>query len=101
MPCTRCAHLREAQVFGSPAQLERALADVRANVADGTLAEADYRPAPALCFDQPPFAHLGPGPWPDVFAYDFRCAGCGAVYRFSAETYHGRGGEWRPIESAI
>ena len=100
MPCTQCAHLREAQAFGSPAQLAQALAVVRANVVDGTLAEAEYRLAPALRMDQPSFAHLGLDSWPDVFAYYFRCAGCGALYRFSAETYHGRGGDWRPVESA-
>jgi hypothetical protein len=98
MSCEHCEHLRETQNFRSPAQLERGLAVVRANLANDTLAESPYWPAGTARFDQPPFAEVEPGHWPDVFAYYFRCLGCDALYRFSAETYHGAGGEWRPVE---
>ena len=100
MSCETCGHLRERQAFRSPAQLERGLAVVRANVTAGTLAESAQRPAGVVRSGQPPFAELDSGRWPDAFAYYFACRACGALYEFTAETYHGAGGEWRPVETA-
>lgn len=100
MPCKQCAHLSKVQEFPYPTQLEGALAIVRTNVADGTLTEMDYASSETLRVDQPAFAELSSVPWPDVFEYYFRCVTCGALYRFSAETYHGRGGQWSPLPIA-
>src|ERR1043166_7436439 len=66
----------------------------RDNVTDGTIVEVPSRSQ----VQHEPFSALNPdGPWDDVLGYGFRCKTCGQLCYLSAETYHGSGGEWRPV----
>ena len=44
---------------------------------------------------QPP-----PARWYDFLTHYFQCTHCKAVFEIDAETYHGRGGEWKMLEVA-
>jgi len=34
----------------------------------------------------------------DFVHYVFKCKSCGQIFKLYAETYHGRGGAWEPID---
>jgi hypothetical protein len=92
--CERCAGLRQRFDIRSPADLAKAIRVARDNVTDGTIVEV---PSPSQVQHEP-FSALSPdGPWDDVLGYGFRCTSCGQLFYLSAETYHGSGGEWRPV----
>lgn len=94
--CERCAHLCQQFAIRAPSDLEHALRVVRDNLADGTIREMIPDPARA----SPSFASIAPqGPWDDVLDFTFRCPGCGQRFSLTAETFHGSGGEWRPLSS--
>jgi hypothetical protein len=79
----------------TPGELGSAIRVVQANLEDGTLEEVP-REDPFLP-DMEPFVTLrDKGPWADILSYGFRCRDCGALFQFSAEIYHGRGGRWAP-----
>jgi hypothetical protein len=93
--CKRCASLRQRFEIRSPADLAKAIRVARDNVADGTIVEI---PSKSEVVHEP-FAEVAPnGPWEDVVGYGFRCMTCGQLFYLSAETYHGSGGEWRPVK---
>ena len=35
---------------------------------------------------------------PDIVHYYFRCSACNLLFELFVDTYHGSGGEWRPVE---
>jgi hypothetical protein len=35
--------------------------------------------------------------WSDIVLFEFKCNFCGQRFKLSCETYHGAGGEWKPI----
>jgi len=35
--------------------------------------------------------------FPDIISHYFRCSACRLLFEFSVNTYHGSGGEWRPV----
>ncbi len=77
-----------------PADLKQAIRVARDNVVDGTIVEV---PSQSPIHREPFFAVSIDGPWDDVIGYGFRCTSCGQLFSLSAETYHGSGGEWRPV----
>jgi hypothetical protein len=92
--CEHCADLRQRVPIRVPADLRQALRVARANVADGTIIEVP--PTSPLAYE--PFSSVSvDGPWADIVGYGFRCVHCGQLFSLSAETYHGSGGEWRPV----
>lgn len=92
--CQLCADLRRRFEIRSPADLAKAIRVARDNVADGTIVEVRSRSQ----FQREPFSSVSPeGPWDDVVEYGFRCTSCGQLFSLRAETYHGSGGEWRPV----
>jgi hypothetical protein len=92
--CERCGSLRQRFEIRSPGDLAQAIRVTRDHVADGTLVEVPSR-SPVFC--EPFSAVIPEGPWEDVVGYGFRCTSCGQLFSLSAETYHGSGGEWRPV----
>jgi hypothetical protein len=61
---------------------------------DSTLVEV---PSRSLFVSQPFSSISAEGPWNDIIGYGFDCTNCGQLFSLSAETYHGSGGEWRPV----
>lgn len=95
--CLACNDLRIAYEIGTRGQLTKAIRVVRANLADGTLVDITQ----SAHSPSGKFADLSEsGPWPDYIEHYFQCKACGHRFRFSAETYHGAGGEWEPYVSA-
>jgi adenine-specific DNA methylase len=92
--CERCAALRRRFNIRSPADLSQAIRVARVNIADGTIEEV---PSLSRVLHEPFSAISADGPWEDVVGYGFRCTSCGQLFYLSAETYHGSGGEWRPV----
>jgi hypothetical protein len=77
-----------------PSDLKQAIRIAKQNVADGTISvvesETGQGPGP---FDQ----LTESGGWDDLANYVFACNSCGQRFQLSAETYHGAGGEWKPL----
>jgi hypothetical protein len=93
--CPSCQDLQSEFAITTPADLTKAIRVAQANVAGGTLC-ADDTPSDG----SPPIGKVEPdGPWDDHVYYVFTCRSCGAGFELSAETYHGRGGAWRPVTS--
>jgi hypothetical protein len=86
--------LRQRFSIRVPADLSHTIRVARDNIADGTLAEV---PSQSPIFREPFSAVLADGPWDDIIGYGFRCTACGQLFSLSANTYHGSGGEWRPV----
>ena len=41
---------------------------------------------------------LDSGVLPDIIQYYFRCSNCNLLFEFFANTYHGSGGKWQPVD---
>ncbi len=96
--CSRCAELDTTVTIDGPASLVQVLKVIRDNLADGTLKPSTYWPPGQIALDLPPFGELAiDGPWPDYLEYYFACATCDRVYRLAVDTFHGRGGSWKPL----
>lgn len=91
--CPHCAALQENVAIQLPGDLKRVIRAVKDAVADGTLS--------VLACEAPtssrPFEELSPSSWEDHVQYRFACTSCGQRFLLEAETYHGAGGEWRPV----
>jgi hypothetical protein len=92
--CERCSALRQRFTIRVPADLRQAIRVARDNLADGTIVEV---PSASPIYREPFSAVTESGPWDDVIGYGFRCTSCGQLFSLSADTYHGSGGEWRPV----
>ena len=97
MSCPQCDHMAHESRAASPGQLRQLIAGVKAEFRNGVLEETEH--SGKLTGDsQPPFAELPETErWPDYFEYSFHCTSCGQAFLLTAETYHGSGGQWKPI----
>ena len=110
--CIVCEDLRQTVSIGNTRQLRRAHRVVMANISDGTIAEVEYPNrqerhaiAKRLIDDAPdPFPEqiefstlLAAKYLPDIVLHYFRCSACKLLFEFSANIFHGSGGEWRPV----
>ena len=94
-PCSACGQPRERVEIRLPGQLRRVLQAVRTLVEGRELRVLPYAEGTP---DDLPFSSLSDeGPWPDAIHYRFQCNRCSTYFALSAETYHGSGGEWRPL----
>jgi hypothetical protein len=90
--CPSCKDLNIEFPIRFPSDLRRAIAVTRDNLADGTI--SDITPAGAW----KPFEELvSTGKWEDILRYHFRCNTCEQRFELYAETYHGSGGWWKPV----
>lgn len=95
MACDRCRKLNTEHRIVVPDDLRRVIGMVAQAIIDRVLVEVQRTPAP-YCLT--PFQELASGGfWDDIVSYDFRCCHCGQEFHLGAETYHGRGGAWRPV----
>lgn len=80
-----------------PVALKRVLASLRADVEAGRLVQY-FDPEALLGTDR----HLAEipleGPWGDYLELYFRSPRTGERYRLTAETYHGQGGAFEPLD---
>ena len=99
--CKHCIKVCQVFKISLPADLKNAIRVVQANISDGTIIESDFWP------DQHPktstelFSKVQvEGPWDDVLIYYFECPKCKQLFRLGAETYHGSGGSWKPVDKS-
>jgi len=96
MSCSRCKELHLRFEIRSPGELAKAIRIIQANLQDGSLEQV---PGEGVGVPAEPFLSLSEsGPWDDVLLYEFSCRSCGSRFRLSADTYHGRGGDWLPMD---
>jgi hypothetical protein len=94
-PCPGCGEANARVEIHSAGQLRQVLRSIRALVESGSLRVLPHAHASP---GEPQFMVLPlEGPWPDVLNYRFKCERCGMHFSLSAETYHGQGGEWKPV----
>jgi hypothetical protein len=75
-----------------PSDLRQAITITRDNLADGTISDV------TTGGDCTSFHELvSSGKWDDALLYRFKCNYGGQLLELSAETYHGRGGRWKPV----
>ena len=98
--CNHCKEVIIESSIRSPDQFEQALRIVRANIADGTIAQSNYWPAGVIKVCDTPFEQVnGHGPYSeDIYIYYFECPNCKQIFKLSCNTYHGSGGVWRPLK---
>jgi hypothetical protein len=91
--CQNCKDLNMKVEIRSPRELKKVLEAIKEHVGTGILT--------VLPEESPwskPFAQVNiSGPWDNIVNYVFRCNSCAKKSRLSAETYHGSGGQWKPI----
>jgi len=91
--CPSCKDLNIEFPIKFPSDLRKAIAVTRDNLADGTILDI------TIGGDCKPFEKLiSSGQWDDVLQYHFQCNRCGQLFELHAETYHGSGGWWKPVE---
>ena len=97
MACSRCQELNVVYAVRRPADLRVVMKLIKAHLSSGTIRLDSRRRRGELTSMQPDFWELPEeGPWPDAFAYRFRCRRCRQRFRLAGEGYHGSGGGWEP-----
>ena len=97
--CEHCKEVNQVFYIKSPRDLRKAIKVAADNIADGTIIESNYWPEGILQCNEVPFKQLANGGnWGDIVDLFFECPKCKQLYNLSAETYHGSGGKWAPVE---
>jgi hypothetical protein len=97
MSCERCADLCMLHPVQSPEDLRRLIGMAQAHIESGILKEVPHPDVPY--WDEKEFPDVAAGgPWNDIVGFRFVCVACGEIFELAAETYHGMGGTWRPID---
>ena len=92
--CEKCKDLNTVFRINYPGDLKQAIRIAKENVEDSTIAVVEAENENWSI----PFSQLAEsGTWDDIVHYVFVCNYCGQKFQLSAETYHGAGGEWKPI----
>jgi hypothetical protein len=92
--CEKCSDLNKVYRIKLPSELKHAICIAKENVADGTISVLEKETGQG----SRPFSQLTvSGAWGDLVYYIFVCNSCGQRFQLSAETYHGAGGEWKPL----
>jgi len=92
--CPACKDLNTEFKIKLPSDLRQAIAVTCDNLTDGTISDV------TTAEDCKPFDELvSSGKWDDVLLYNFRCNTCSQLFELSAETYHGSGGWWKPVNN--
>lgn len=90
--CPSCKELNIEFRIRLSSDLRQAIAVTRDNLADGTISDVTTG-GDCKLFDE----LVSSGKWDDVLLYHFKCNTCGQLFELSAETYHGAGGWWKPV----
>jgi hypothetical protein len=95
LPCIHCTDLRDGVAIRTPGELSQAIEILRTRLERGRLTDI------STTVGEPAFAALAAaGPWPDVIEHTLICTDCARRFRFSIDTYHGRGGSIALIDHA-
>jgi hypothetical protein len=96
MTCDNCKDLRIDFKIRSSSELKKAMQVAKENVADGTISLLTKETGDWST----PFAEISLEAVmrDDIVHYVFNCTSCGQKFKLHAETYHGRGGAWEPID---
>ena len=98
--CSHCEEVFLITPISSPKSFEKTLRVVRDNLADGTIVESGFWPKGTLRSCVTPFNEVnGAGPYiEDIYEYYFECPRCNQIFHLHCNTYHGRGGTWKPVD---
>jgi hypothetical protein len=98
MACEKCKDLCVRFDIRHPYQLKQSIKIVRENIEDGTISEIKSKNRISAVT----FSELSAGePWDDIVIYKFRCNSCREKFLLHAETFHGSGGCWEPVNSKV
>ena len=99
MSCDKCKELNVVKEIRLPNDLENVFKAISDNLKNNTIKEIrNIKLKKNMGFL--PFSKIDiNGPWDDIISYYFECTNCGQIFQVSAETYHGRGGEWKPVKN--
>jgi hypothetical protein len=92
--CEKCKELRKVFKIKLPAHLKQVISIAQENVADDTISVIENGTG---IWSQPFSQLVATGAWDDIVQYLFKCNFCGQRFQLNAETYHGGGGEWKPL----
>lgn len=92
--CEKCKDLRKIFNIELPAHLQEAISIAQQSMVDGTISVIEDG---ANNWSQPFSQLVSTGAWDDIVEYHFECNFCGQGFQLNAETYHGGGGEWKPL----
>jgi hypothetical protein len=92
--CERCSNLNTVFRIKLPEELKQAIRIAKENVANETISVVENE---TNHWSQPFNQLTASGGWDDIVSYVFVCNSCGQRFQLSAETYHGSGGEWKPL----
>jgi len=110
--CESCHDLRQIVPIGNMRQLHKTHRVVMGNINDGTIFEVEHptKAERAAIVKNLLGVHQDPDPpaedfatllesdgLPDIILHYFRCSACNLLFEYSVNTYHGSGGEWRPV----
>lgn len=95
MACEKCRDLNRVVTISHPSDLKHALRVAKDNVADKTIRVLGEETGN---YSSPFNEVVASGGWDDIVHYVFACNFCGQRFLLSAETYHGSGGEWKPLK---
>lgn len=92
--CEKCSDLNKVFRIKLPAELKHVIRIAKENVADGTISVVEKETG----YWSRPFSQLtASSGWDELVHYVFVCNSCDQRFQLSAETYHGAGGEWKPL----
>jgi hypothetical protein len=99
MGCEKCRDLCRLFEIRSPSDLSKAIRVAKDNIEDGTIVESRDRPdGRDRTQVESVLSVPDDGPWGDYLEFYFECSQCRQIFRLAAETYHGAGGQWKPVE---
>jgi hypothetical protein len=92
--CKKCGSLRGVGLIRSPRELENEIDRVVKAIEAGLIEHVKDGKWIDISF-----AVLSESKkWGDIVEHYFKCTKCGQLFVLSAETYHGSGGKWEPID---
>jgi hypothetical protein len=92
--CEKCKDLRVVFKIDLPSQLRKAINIANDNIVDLTISVVENK---TDNWSQSFGKFVETGKWDDIVYHQFKCNSCGQRFQLNAETYHGSGGEWKPL----
>jgi hypothetical protein len=93
--CDKCRDLNQVFRIVLPGDLKTAIRVAKNNINDETISVIEKESGNS----SRPFTEISESRlWNDNVHYVFKCNFCGQRFLLNAETYHGSGGEWKPIK---
>ncbi len=98
MSCEKCNELSTIKEIQHPDQLRKVFKVISDKLEDNVIREIrNIKLEKKMVYL--PFSEIDiNGPWDDIICYYFECLDCKQKFCVHAETYHGRGGRWEPVD---